>query len=342
MKSPKVSIIIPIYNSKDYLGECLESVFAQTIQDFELIVVDDGSTDGSREVAEQYQKQHKNLHIITQSNHGQGYARNRAIEKASGKYLLFIDSDDFIEPNLLEETVRLADENRADLVNFNWRRLLVSASNPDKILDNNVEPFAGQSILQNTDCDQLLLKRNYYAWDSLYRRSFIVDNSIKFGEGYIYEDFEFVVGCASYANCICLVDEALYIVRESLGSSSRSKYDTDRHYRDFLQAVSKSFTILKPRTDHSSFYLAADFLEKFIIYYQQRVPRKYLAQYLRDFVDILHGQYLVAPSGHDYKFLRSCIARHVFSGRKYRLFKIGVIYKTRIMPVRAKLRGVNT
>jgi glycosyltransferase involved in cell wall biosynthesis len=323
-----VTVIIPVYNSARYLQQCLDSIYAQTVQEFEVITINDGSTDESAEILSKYAKRHDNLTIINQKNHGQGYARNRALEVAKGKYILFVDADDYIEPRLLEKTVSRAEKDNADVVHYNWQMLQHGGTTP-----TSFAPFFGISKLQGEDCDQFLQKTNYFSWDSLYRKTLLDEHSICFGEGYIYEDNEFIVQIAGYAQTISLVGEPLYTMRWSDNSSTRSLHTTDRHAKDFLRAMQRCFKVLVIRTPHSSFYLAGYFLEKFIIYYQRRVPAQYRMWYLRGFVDVMQLQKLVPPPGSSYKFLRSCIKNDVFVNKKYRLFRAGVLYKTKVLPL---------
>ena len=114
---PKFSVIIPVYNTEQYLKRCLDSVFAQSYTDFEVICVDDGSTDGSSGVLTGYDDER--LKVITQSNQGQGEARNRALEAAQGEYIYFLDSDDYIDETLLESALDIFETTDTDLICFN-------------------------------------------------------------------------------------------------------------------------------------------------------------------------------------------------------------------------------
>jgi glycosyltransferase involved in cell wall biosynthesis len=331
---PSVSVIVPIYNSQDHLQECLDSVFAQSFADYELLIIDDGSQDGSADIARRNAENRKNVNIIKQQNHGQGYARNRALEQARGTYILFVDSDDFVEPDLLDVVVTRAHRERADVIHYNWQMLDNNRQGKEETTYFNKERFATKPLLQGDECERYLEKNNYFVWDALYSKRFLDQHDIRFGEGYIYEDNEFIVEVASHAQRIAIIDRPLYTMRRNNVSSSRSQYDTDRHFREFMLAMRRSFEVLVPRTPHASFYLAAYFLEKFIIYYQRRIPAPYLWPYLCEFVDILHDQNLITPNGHEYKFLRSCVQHNIFTKRRYQLFWLGVQYKTRILPLK--------
>lgn len=113
---PKISVIVAIYNVAPYLERCLDSILNQTFQDFEIIGINDGSTDNSLEILEKYAHRDKRIKIINQTNSGAGYSRNIGIAHAAGTYLSFIDSDDWIDPQFLEKVYRLALQSDADIV----------------------------------------------------------------------------------------------------------------------------------------------------------------------------------------------------------------------------------
>ena len=116
---PLVSVIIPVYNVEEYLRQCLDSVREQTLSDIEIICVNDSSTDGSLSILEEYEKKDPRIQVVTQPNGGAGAARNKGLSMASGKYLSFLDSDDFFEPDMLELAYKKAEEDKADFVVFN-------------------------------------------------------------------------------------------------------------------------------------------------------------------------------------------------------------------------------
>ena len=114
--SPKVSVIVPVYNVSEYLGQCLDSILLQTLQDIEVICVNDGSTDDSLDILQGYAMFDERLKIISQENAGAGAARNNGIKHATGEYIICLDSDDFFEPDMLEKMVAKAEEDGSDVV----------------------------------------------------------------------------------------------------------------------------------------------------------------------------------------------------------------------------------
>lgn len=116
----KFSIIVPVYNVEKFLRESLDSIVAQTLKDFEVICVNDGSTDNSLEILKEYANNDSRIKVISQENQGQGVARNNAIDIAQGKYLLFVDPDDFIESNTLEVLYNKFHETDVDIIQFDY------------------------------------------------------------------------------------------------------------------------------------------------------------------------------------------------------------------------------
>ena len=114
-KAPKISVIMPVYNVEEFLVACMESLVNQTFRDYEIIAVDDGSTDASAEILDSYARQYDFIRVIHKKNEGQAKARNLAIQQARGEYLSFIDSDDFVKPEFLEKLYRACEETGADI-----------------------------------------------------------------------------------------------------------------------------------------------------------------------------------------------------------------------------------
>lgn len=338
-KQPLVSVIIPVYNCEEYIQECLDSIYAQTYDSLEIIVINDGSTDSSADILRQNAKKHANMTLIEQTNKGQGFTRNRALKKANGDYVLFVDADDYIEPQTIEIAVERAEKDSADVVHFDWKMLRMLPGGVTNLHYFNVEPFAGVAAFTGDDCDRFMDMNNYFSVNNIYRRSFLNEHSIRYDEGHIYEDVLFIVRVANKAAHIAFIHEPLYIVRKNLTSTTHSDIKTDKHYKDFLRAVKKSFELLSPRTPFSTYYLAGYFLEKFIIYYQQRVPVHLRVPYTKDFIDSMSSVRVAIPVGYTPKrFLEACLAKNVFSQRKYRTFRLLLLYKTTIASSRQSVK----
>lgn len=341
--SPRVSVIIPVYNCEDYLHRCLDSVFGQTMQSFEVIAVNDGSTDSSLQILREYETKHPNLRVIDQKNAGQGAARNHALELAQGEYVLFVDSDDFIESVTLQVTTERADRDQSDLVHFDWK---LYVSNPERSVDYhyyNADPFWHKWILEGAECDELLRVESFFSVSNLYRRSFLRYHGIRFEEGRIYEDNPFVVQAVNRAERVSMVHSPLYIVNPHPASTTRSHAKTDKHYRDHIYAMRKSFELLDRRNPRAATYLAAYHIKKIGPYYERRIPRKFRRAYIRDFVDVLHAANVtVPPNTSANRPTRLSVALGIFEHCRYALFQSIVVAKNHLMPrfkrVRNRLR----
>ena len=130
--SSKVSIIVPVYNSSDVLCECVNSLINQDYENIEIILVDDGSTDNSGEICDSFQEKDKRVKVIHKKNEGQSAARNLGIQESSGDYVMFIDSDDWLDLDAVSTLVSYADENDLDVTRFNYIREFESKSIPKK------------------------------------------------------------------------------------------------------------------------------------------------------------------------------------------------------------------
>ena len=133
---PEISIIIPVYKVEAYLRRCLDSVLAQTFQDFEVICVNDGSPDGCDKILAEYSAKYKNIQIINQENQGLSVARNNGLKQANGNYIYFLDSDDAIHPQLLETAHTYAERFSADLVALNMKNIMEVSSHLNYLILN--------------------------------------------------------------------------------------------------------------------------------------------------------------------------------------------------------------
>lgn len=170
-----ISIIVPVYNAENYLTCCIESLLKQTITSFELILVDDGSTDNSIGIIKKYQRLDSRIKLFTQQNQYAGIARNKGLSYATGKYVIFLDADDYFEHDMLESAYNVASINNADIVIFgNWR------------FDNTGEkkdPFtiSEKKVKSANDLGQhIFVSTRAVPWNKLIRRSFILDKKIEF------------------------------------------------------------------------------------------------------------------------------------------------------------------
>ena len=222
----KVSIIIPVYNAEKYLGKCLESLLSQTLQEMEIICVDDGSSDGSPEILKRFQERDGRVRILTQENQYAGAARNNGMKEAQGEYLLFLDADDFFENTLLEKVYNQGKKMEADIVLFGAKQYndktgIVSPASwyfkRDALPREN--PFSGKT--ENTDVFALVTPA---PWTKLFRREFVEKQGLSFQGLQNSNDVYFVLTALALAEKITYVDEELVFYRVGMkGSLQGSK-----------------------------------------------------------------------------------------------------------------------
>ena len=231
--APKITICMAVYNIEKYLPACLESVAAQTFRDFELIAVDDGSTDRSWEILTEFAKTHPFLRVIRQENQGLSAVRNRMIPLARGEYLCFLDGDDCLLPNYLEELYREAVRTGADITCcgfFYWfpksgRRFL--------------HPFRRQGVLSGSDALHLLLHDWYlqsFAWNKLFRRSLWIEHGLQFPPSQrFFEDISLMPQVFFFAEKVALLREGLYLYAQH--SAGLTKSTRPEKINDFIRAT---------------------------------------------------------------------------------------------------------
>lgn len=179
----KASIIVPVYNAEKYLDKCLNSIKQQTEPNFEAIIINDGSKDKSENIINQYLKDSR-FKLISQENHGIGYSRNKGIKASKGKYLVFIDSDDYIEKNFLENMLNKIEKDKLDIVICDYIEENEETKTIKKI---SIPSFSDTTIKKSKE---LLVDINKSPWNKIYKKSFIKD--INFPENIKYEDTLFL------------------------------------------------------------------------------------------------------------------------------------------------------
>lgn len=214
----KISIIIPAYNVELYLEECLTSIINQTYTNLEIIVVDDGSTDGTAKIIEKFANKDKRISIITEPNGGASMARNSGIQLAKGKYILFVDSDDILENNAIDVFYKTAITQQSDIVIGNALNYLQNG-NKIKYFYRNKE--LNNITIEGKRCFVELMKNNsFFPMVYLYfiNREFLLNNQLYFEEGIIYEDELWSLKSVLSANNISLIDSYHYLYRQRKGS----------------------------------------------------------------------------------------------------------------------------
>jgi glycosyltransferase involved in cell wall biosynthesis len=221
---PDISIVIPVYNTERFLVRCLDSVIAQTRVTLEVILVDDGSTDSSPRICDDYARRFPHVQAIHTSNAGPATAKNIGFERAAGRYVAFIDSDDALRPQMMDTLVACADRHQADIVCCNFMQI-------DEEGNSSPTDATGQEWTMDRDegLRRLLLRDKIYSqcWTKIFRtdmlRQYGVQNTpgLKTDEDFIYNLRAFV-----HAHTVCVVDEALYVYTHRRSSLSKDYFLT--------------------------------------------------------------------------------------------------------------------
>lgn len=216
----KVSVIVPVYNSQEYLRECADSLVNQTLEEIEIIFVNDGSTDESLKILEEYQSRFPEKVIIrTKENGGQATARNLGIGIATGEYIGFVDSDDSVDVKMYEEMYEAAIKADADYVECNYKYLQVMPDGGMKEL----QPYG--NVREYKDKKQMFIDPLVSPWNKIYKSELLKQNGIVFPEGVIYEDTAFFIKSIPYINKAVYVNEdfVYHFLREN--STMNAKKD---------------------------------------------------------------------------------------------------------------------
>lgn len=245
--TPKVSVIIPVYNVEEYLRECLDSVVNQTLKEIEIICVDDGSTDNSLEILKEYAKKDSRITVITQQNLHAGVARNAGLAVARGEYLSFLDSDDFFELNMLEETYEVAKTENSDLTFYQYKNYNNETKQTEKIAGINKQfPVneKGYAVLQTTDiASQLFTICNPMPWNKLISHQLVKQEQLFFQSLTASNDVYFSQMILAYSQKIVLWYKTFVYYRYNRKSSLKN--NRDKYPLNFCYAFSGIFNTLK-------------------------------------------------------------------------------------------------
>lgn len=240
-----ISIVIPVYNVEKYLDECILSVINQTYKNLEILLIDDGSTDSSYDICCKYSEQDDRIQIINKKNGGQASARNLGIDRATGEYIYFLDSDDYIKGTAIEEVTNYMKNNDLDLCYFSADVVIedddLSWNKEMYIKHSRYTPNNGITILKE------LVDNNEYTCQNcmfISKLSLLKLNNIRYTEGYIYEDNYFAFMLAIYSQKSGVLNESFYIRRIRKGSTMTENFVLKKRI-DSYKVVLNDFSHIK-------------------------------------------------------------------------------------------------
>ncbi|RAP47427.1 MAG: hypothetical protein BZ135_02290 [Methanosphaera sp. rholeuAM6] len=240
-----VSVVIPIYNVESYLTECLNSIVNQTLRNIEIICINDGSTDNSLDIIEEFAKKDRRIKVITQENAGHAVATNRGIDMARGKYLFLMDSDDTLDLEALEKSFNAAEENNVDFVLFkaiNYDDSTGEYYESEFYSMDMLANHVGDNIFNFDDVGELAFNMAVTPWTKLYNKKFIRRFGLHFPEGLIFEDNIFFWECLLSAKRIYFLKEFLFTRRWHDASSTKAG---DKRFVDSIIINSMIIDVIK-------------------------------------------------------------------------------------------------
>lgn len=202
----KISVIIPFYNEEERISRCIDSLIAQTFKDFEILLINDGSTDNTAKIVEKYAENHKNITLINQKNSGQGAARNNGIRKSQAPYITFVDADDYVDCEYLNMLYESLIRNNSD----------ISICNITKITKGKKKDYDNYNNLFDNKIKNYMISHPGPV-ARLYKKELFTNNNIYFLEGIIYEDLGTIPLLGLYAHTISHINVTLYsyVIREN-------------------------------------------------------------------------------------------------------------------------------
>lgn len=268
--NPKVSIILPIYNTKDYLEKCLDSILAQTYKNLEIICIDDGSSDGSELILDQYSKSDNRIKAIHKKNGGESSARNAGLQMMTGKYVGFMDCDDWIESNMYEKLVSTIVEKKVDMVASTW---YCDTSHSSEKVENCCS--VSKDVFTQEELLKYIYKRdNYrgfaYMWDKLYKRKLFYD---KKGQLMLFDEDLALGGDVLYLAKLAFntinafyIDEAFYHYNQREDSGCHTKDLKKRE--DWLEAYKRILKYIEQNKIHTEML---PWIKRFLAYHSSNV-----------------------------------------------------------------------
>ena len=221
----KLSIIVPVYNVENYLARCLDSLLMQDIpqSEYEIIVVNDGSTDKSLAIAEEYRLKHASICLISQKNSGLGAARNTGIKASKGQYMMFVDSDDYLEPDSLKDLLTKFETEKLDALRFNYENQDENYNIIPKKRNALFNVVYDEKIVSGEEFISDYLGWACYVWVFVFRTDLIKRNELYFNEDIYFEDVEWLFRVLLKSTAVSSYDKHIYNYLQRKGSITQTK-----------------------------------------------------------------------------------------------------------------------
>lgn len=294
-----VSIVVPIYNVELYIDDCINTLINQTYKKIEIILVDDGSTDNSQKICEEYAKQDSRIKVLHKENGGLSDARNKGLDVAQGKYIIFVDSDDFVNIYFVEKLYKSCVQNESDISVCKYQEIKSKKEAAwKKQINSNNRTMTGREYIidmYNGESEKL----GFVAWNKIYKKDLFINNNIRYPKGKYYEDTFTTFRLLYTTKKITVINDTLYYYRIREGSIMTSSIDLKKVY-DGIEADIYNAKFYDKENDDVLLALSLNYFyrETIELYYniekmnkeaKKFVLENYL-QYWRVYHNKLHGK----------------------------------------------------
>ncbi|WP_204670365.1 glycosyltransferase family 2 protein [Gracilibacillus alcaliphilus] len=288
MKEPLITVVIPVYNVREYLSECIESVLNQCYKNIEIICVDDGSNDGSSEILKQYDIQHFNIKVITQKNQGQSAARNQGIELAQGKYIYFLDSDDLILSDTFSSLVPQMEKYHLDIIRFGAKSF---SSGKNVAITHSTYDFSDEFNTKKIYNKEDFLRKSKNAFSAspvlyIIRKDILAENNILFEPNIIHEDELFTTKVFISVNRAMYASKFYYHRRYREGSTMTSKAQSKFSFDSKVTVLYRLIELKTSITDLNEIMIIEDRINNLInsLYTYSKIDSRYKKSCIKNFL----------------------------------------------------------
>lgn len=287
----KLSVIVPTYNTEQYLRRCLDSIVNQTFTPYEVVVINDGSTDSTEEILREFKESYSFFNYVNVPNGGPGKARNFALTMVTGDHVMFFDSDDFLNLYAFAKCNEMIGKYDPDMLIFDYLRYF---PDEDKYTYPNHDKFLYNGLITNSEKikKSLLSIHTMFTTRLVFRTDFLQSNNIRYGNGYYYEDFEFWTNAAVSCGRLVTLYAPLYSVQANAQSLTRTKTDSIKHAVEYINGLKAAKVYVDNQSTAVRRTFSAYAARKFTHYYNTRIPAYYKIHFLKSYLRVM-GSYPV-------------------------------------------------
>lgn len=330
-----ISVIVPVYKVEPYIRKCVESILSQTYRQIEVILVDDGSPDNCGAICDEYARADSRITVIHTENEGVYSARNKALDVATGDYLMFVDSDDWVEPDFCETALKLALENNVQMVAFMFNNVFEDRDHT--ITEKRPAVFRQTGYMEASEAVKHLIFRNTslanYLWNKLFKRSLF--DGVRFPEGRVLQDQAVVYLMMLRAGRIYVSNAVLYNYLQHSGSITATTFHSLKMYASLFAIWQKRLSILRqycPENVHHQMIQLADLSMKGLIFIRPDSESKQLRNDMKGFFQA-NKAYLLREGGkrntrvklYLYYYCRPCL--YIIMHLRVRLHTLKHVFK---------------